>query len=198
MSPDDPPQKVKHVHHFIGNPVSAKRFVEPVLEYLNEQGYSCRVVVDIVKGDPQFAAHINVDYELSTFLVSHRPAILLRGIGNMYRYFREHRIELVHAHQTLSALFPLLFAWLFQVPIRIYHNHGSVFRGASGILRFAIIQLERLNCRLATHVIFVSPGLRRDFLEAGILACSKAHVIGAGSACGIDLEAPSYLSLIHI
>lgn len=188
LEPKDSPSIKKQVFHFIGNPVSAKRFVEPVLEYLNKQGYACRVVIDTVKGDPQFANHISVDYELSTFLVSHRPAILLRGIGNMYRYFRKHRIDVVHAHQTLSALLPLLFAWLFRIPTRIYHNHGSVFRGTSGILRFALIELERLNCGLATHVIFVSDGLRRDFLEARILSVSKAHVIGVGSACGIDLE----------
>ncbi|MGH8587852.1 MAG: glycosyltransferase [Gammaproteobacteria bacterium] len=176
-----------NVHHFIGNPVSAKRFVEPLLLRLNREGYATEVIIDIVRGDALFAEHIQVKHRLAIFLFSLRPWILFAGVRNMYWHFLRNEIDVVHAHQTLSALLPLFFAWASNCPIRIYHNHGSVFRGAKGLIRFGLITLERVNCLLATHVIFVSAGLRRDFLDAKVLGKEKAFVIGAGSACGLEI-----------
>jgi N,N'-diacetylbacillosaminyl-diphospho-undecaprenol alpha-1,3-N-acetylgalactosaminyltransferase len=115
----------------------------------------------------------------------------LKFIGRVQAYraaLRETQLEIVHAHQTRSALIPLLSACLEHIPIRIYHNHGLPYLGYQGVRRWLLYYLEKINISLATEVLLVSHSNLQAAKKDGLLNKNQGRVIGSGSICGIDLQ----------
>lgn len=102
--------------------------------------------------------------------------------------FTRERPEIVHGNTPKASMLSMLAAWITRVPVRIYMCHGLRYQGTRGGMRKLLMWMERLSCRCATEVICVSHGVRNTLLEDAICPSSKAVVIGAGSASGVDLE----------
>lgn len=177
------------VIHLMTNPVSALRFVDPLVCALRSQGLNAELWTEHWPGLESFIAAIRSPKRRARFDLVANPLRVLANLVITWRAFREVRPIGIHAHQTRGSLLPLLAARLAGVPIRIYHNHGSAYWGTSGLLKAAFKILEKCNCGLATHVLLVNPALRQAFVNDGIVEPAKAMVPGPGSACGIDLAA---------
>lgn len=175
--------------HLIHNQVSAFRYVQPMVLALAEAGYDVELWVEPELDGDEFYKKMQVRKRLARFSLVLNPfAVLTRLIG-LWREFSRIRPAGVHAHQTRSSLIPLLAGRLAGVKVRIYHNHGSAYWGTSGLLHWVFGKLEKLNCSLATEVLFVNPALRDVFVRARLVNAEKAQVLGPGSACGLDLAA---------
>jgi glycosyltransferase involved in cell wall biosynthesis len=79
-------------------------------------------------------------------------------------------------------------AWLTRRPVRVYLVRGLRFETATGRGRRFLVLLERLVCRLATHVVFNSASARELAVGEGVVSADKALLLGRGSSNGIDMS----------
>jgi N,N'-diacetylbacillosaminyl-diphospho-undecaprenol alpha-1,3-N-acetylgalactosaminyltransferase len=173
--------------HFIHHPVSAKRFVEPLVDCLNKNNFKTELWVENKIGFEQFINQIACPVNFCKFDISPNPFQFIFRCLSLIKKLRKLNPKAVHAHQTRAALIPLLAACICRIPIRIYHNHGIPYIGYKGFFRFFLFALEKINCRLATNVITVSPTLK-SIIERDINPPNGCCILGNGSACGIDLS----------
>jgi len=175
------------VIHLIHYPISAKRFVEPLVKALNSNGIQAELWLENRENLKDFTAAINCPKRFAKFDLSINPfSVLIRTI-QLAKKFKVSKPKAIHAHQTRAAFIPLLASLVVRTPIRIYHVHGTPYLGYRGPLRTALWMLEFLNCCLATHIITVSPSIRRKMIQNHVVQESKCEVLGQGSASGIDL-----------
>lgn len=177
------------VIHLIQNPVSASRYVQPMVLALTEAGYDAELWVEPNLEGDAFFSKMQVRKRLEHFSLVLNPFAVLRRLVGLWHQFSLTRPAGIHAHQTKSSLIPLLAASLAGIRVRIYHNHGSAYWGTKGVLHWAVGKLEKMNCALATDVLFVNPALRDMFVRDQLVDAEKARILGPGSACGLDLTA---------
>lgn len=173
--------------HLIHYPVSAKRFVEPLVESLNENGFKAELWLENRNEFTDFIDSIECPKKYARFDLSLNPLSNLLKLAQLVNKFKKSKPAAIHAHQSRTAILPLLAALIARVPVRIYHNHGTPYIGYQGVLRALLWLLEFLNCYFATHVITVSQSIRKKMIQHHIVRKSKCEVLGEGTACGIDL-----------
>jgi len=175
------------VIHLIHYPVSAKKFVEPLVNTLNSNGIQAELWLENRENLKDFINAIDCPKRFAKFDISINPfSVLIRAI-RLAKKFKASKPKAIHAHQTRAAFIPLFASLFTGIPIRIYHVHGTPYLGYRGPLRAALWMLEFLNCCLATHVIAVSPSIRNKMIQHHIVRGSKCEVLGQGSVSGIDL-----------
>jgi glycosyltransferase involved in cell wall biosynthesis len=175
------------VIHLIHYPVSAKKFVEPIVKLLNSNGIEAELWLENREDLKDFVSAIDCPKRFAKFDLSINPFSFLVRLVRLSKRFVRLRPRVIEAHQTRAAFIPLLAATIARVPIRIYRNGGSPYIAYRGPLRALLWLLEFLNCHFATHVITVSASIRKKMIQDRIVRMSKCEVLGEGSACGIDL-----------
>ena len=176
------------VVHVMPNPVSALRFVDPMALALSDEGWDTEIWTEPGMGTDAFVPAIRARKRLIRANLTTNPIGACARLVTLWRLLRRAQPDCVHAHQTRGSLLPLIAARLAGVRFRVYHNHGSAYWGFGGVPKYLFGLLERLNCALATHVIFVNPALKELFEREGIARGSRSLLLGPGSACGIDLH----------
>lgn len=79
--------------------------------------------------------------------VTPRKKSLLRNLQQLRAVISSNDYDGVHSHLNFSSVFPLAFAWLNRIPVRIAHAHGSfeprgpLDRAWHALARFAIARL---------------------------------------------------------
>lgn len=174
--------------HLIHHPVSAKRFVEPIIKFLNQNGLTAELWVEPRERLKNFVSGIDCPKRFAWFDFSINPFKVVKRVIKLWYSFCRIKPKVIHSHQSRAAFVPLVTGWLSRVPIRIYHNHGTPYLGYKGFLRLFLWLLEYVNCKLSTHVITVSPSIRKRMIIDRIISPSKCEVLEEGSACGIDLD----------
>jgi len=173
--------------HLIHYPVSAARFVQPLVKSLNSNGIQAELWIENREDLRDFVSAIDCPKSFANFDLSINPFSVLARLVGLLKRFVKLRPTAIHAHQTRAAFIPLFASLIAGVPIRIYHNHGTPYLGYQGVLRALLWLLEFLNCYFATHVITVSQSIRKKMIQHHIVRKSKCEVLGEGTACGIDL-----------
>jgi N,N'-diacetylbacillosaminyl-diphospho-undecaprenol alpha-1,3-N-acetylgalactosaminyltransferase len=179
------PIKVVHNIHF---PVSARSFVAPIVESLNQAGLAAELWVENRPKHAHVLKEINVPKQIINSDLVSNPIEFCRRIYCYYQNLKQTEPEILHVHQSRAALIPLIAGCLAQVPVRVYHNHGLPYFGYTGIMRWLLKSLERINIQLATHVLLVSKSNLEVAKQDGILDNRPAGVIASGSIVGIDLD----------
>lgn len=174
--------------HLLHHPVSAKKFVEPLVLSMRAAGWETELWVEPRPELMGFVEAIRCPKKTIWFDLSFNPFIC--GIRLLYltREFRRISPKGICAHQTRGSFLPLLAAWLCGIPLRIYQNHGLPYLGYTGILRCILWLLDYLNCRLATGVLAITPVHADIMVKDGLSPRDKCAVIASGSACGVDLS----------
>ncbi len=174
--------------HLIHYPVSAKRFVEPLVCALTEAGYNAALWLENRTGLESFSESITVNKRYINFDITINPFECMARLINLFRIFKKDKPAAIHAHQSRGSFLPLLAAFFARVKIRIYHNHGLPFLGYKGPKRFAFWLLEFLNSTLATHTIAISQPLLQEMIKSKAAPAAQLSCLGRGSICGIDLS----------
>lgn len=174
--------------HFIHHPVSAKRFVEPLVTAAIDEGFEAQLWIEDRQHLMKFISSISCPKQFVRFDLKPNLFAMMRDVWYLRRKLRETSPAAVHCHQSRASFIPLLAAWLARVPVRIFHNHGAPYLGYRGIKRWAFWLMEYLNCSLATNVLVVAPTIREKMIESKIVSAEKSKCLGAGSVCGIDLD----------
>lgn len=135
------------IMHTVLNTFTAKKFVEPLLDNVNEQHNKEKIIhkilIDPVNGDERFLKELHVHYEIKKFDIDY---LFIKHIIELYFYFRKERPDIVIAHMSRGAILPLISAFIARVPKRIYFNHGVPYIGYKNLPRMCFKLLEKLNC----------------------------------------------------
>lgn len=114
------------------------------------------------------------------------PGPDLVTVFRLWRYFRDTKPAVVHAHTPKAGLLCMIAATFARVPVRIYHIHGFPFMTARGWRRWLLRTTERVSATLATQVFSVSQGIREVAIGESICPAHKVRVLLHGSINGID------------
>lgn len=162
-------------------------FYKDNLRYLNEHFEVCAIssqkdeLVKVGKEEGVKTAYIPMKREISLWN---------DVISFLYflRLFWKERPEIVHGNTPKAAMLSMLAAKLIGVKVRIYMCHGLRYEGASGRLKWILMQMEKLTCISANRVICVSQGVQETLISEKISKAEKTVIIHHGSAAGIDLN----------
>jgi N,N'-diacetylbacillosaminyl-diphospho-undecaprenol alpha-1,3-N-acetylgalactosaminyltransferase len=179
------PVKVIQNIHF---PVSARSFIVPIVDYLNQAGIRTELWVEDQPKYSDVIGQITVPKQLIYSDLVKNPIAVCSRIWHYYHSLKSARPTILHAHQTRAAIIPLVAGYLARVPIRIYQNHGLPYLGYKGAMRWFLIAIEIINIRLATHVLLVSKSNLEAARTDGLLNAHQGQVIASGSIAGIDLN----------
>ena len=174
--------------HSIHFPISARNFVMPMVQCLNENGIATELWLENQPKHAETVRHITVPRRFVDSDLSFNPPDLMRRLARYRAALRQIRPQVLHAHQTRASLIPLLAAKLERVPMRVYHNHGLPYLGYRGPLRWLLRSLEKINIGLATHVLLVSHSNLAAARTDGLLKDGAGEILANGSAVGIDLR----------
>lgn len=92
-----------------------------------------------------------------------RPISLVNDILSLWRFFQffvKERPDIVHGNTPKASLLSMLAAKIAGVKIRIYMCHGLRYQGTIGVMRWLLVQMEKITSYCATEVICVSHGVR--------------------------------------
>lgn len=107
----------------------------------------------------------------------------------MRKVFRKEKFDLIQYCTPNASLYASLAGMLAGVPVRLYCQWGMYFVSfPGGIKRWIFKTMEKLTCKVSTHVQPDSFGNLELCHELGLYPKSKGSVVWNGSTCGIDLE----------
>ena len=183
--------------HTIGNPLSAHKFIEPLVQSLLDNGYKaeiwCNKVPELANFDKKIATplkfiNVNITFNIFKLAINFYKIIL---------YLLRTKPQVLESHITLHATIPLLAGFICRVPHRIYHNHGISYNGEKGLVRLILFAIEKLNCYLAHQIITVNQDLAQQLQN--ICRNKTVSILGPGSACGIaeDMFLPECTTYVN-
>ena len=117
-----------------------------------------------------------------------KPTTLLESIKELTEFFEKEKFDLVQYSTPNAAFVASIAAKKANVPVRNYHLMGFRYLGESGILRFILKLLEKITCRLSTHIECVSKSNLDLGIKERIFKPEKAVVIWNGSTGGVNLK----------
>jgi len=101
--------------------------------------------------------------------------------------FIKQRPAIVHANTPKASLLSMLAARLSGVPVRIYTVTGLRFETETGFKRSLLINMEKLACACATHIVAESKGVKH-LLQKFVIAKKNIYIIANGTLNGINEE----------
>jgi len=98
------------------------------------------------------------------------------------------RPEVISIGTPKASLLGLVAGWILRVPHRVYVLRGLRLETTNGLQRKVLSSMEKITSACATHVVAVSPSLRKVYLERNLTRPEKIVVLGYGSSKGVDAE----------
>lgn len=111
----------------------------------------------------------------------------LISLIKLYKVLKKEKPFIIHSITPKAGLLSMIAGFFARVPIRIHTFTGLVFPTKTGFLRILLINLDRLLCLFATHIIPEGNGVKNDLLKYKITNKSL-NVIANGNINGVDLE----------
>ena len=109
------------------------------------------------------------------------------SLGKLLFFFITQRPTIVHSNTPKASLLSMIAARLTGVPVRIYTVTGLRFETEAGFKRSLLINMERLACASATHIVAESRGVKH-LLQKFVISKKNIYIIANGTLNGIDEE----------
>ena len=161
-------------------------YVSGQVGYMKRRGFDVQALSSPGGLLSRFAEQEAVQVKAVTMERRITPLRDLLALFRVWRWFRQIRPTIVHAHTPKGGLLGMLAGWLAGVPVRIYHLHGLRFATASGWRRKLLVATERMACRLAHQVLCVSASVEALARDAGLCPPERIKVLLRGSCNGVD------------
>lgn len=169
---------------------SINNWIVPLLDEYRKNGISVSIICNMDRG---FQEHFRVRFPEVTL----HPVPFPRGtsfIGSIISIFRliyvftREKFDLVQYSTPNASMYAAVAAYVARIPVRLYCQWGMVYTSMQGLKKYFFEKIERLVCRLSTHVQPDSHG-NLDFCRGnGFYDDSKSCVIWNGSAKGLNIE----------
>ncbi len=166
-------------------PITLEKFVVPAMEYLAENGYDITLVCNM---DNAFLQSYQNRFRCCHVPMARGvdPIGAIRATWRLYRLFRREQFDIVQYATPNAAAYAAIAAWLARIRARVYLQWGIRYVGCGGVARLAYRRVERMACRLSTHI---RPASRKNLqfaVDEGLYPASKAKVVGEGGTIGVD------------
>ena len=167
--------------------ITLKSFVVETAKYLhNNCGYDVTLICD---NDEEFAKSLP-EY------IHYIPVPMSRGIDlsgfasvlKFYKVFKQEKFDLIQYSTPNAACYASIASFLARVPIRLYAQWGIRYIGLEGAGRKIFKFIEKIVCRLSTHIRSVSPLNLQFAVNEGLYPKIKAKVVGNGGTIGVDMQ----------
>lgn len=112
----------------------------------------------------------------------------LKAINQIKKIFKKEKFDLIQYSTPNASLYASIAGWMAKMPIRLYCQWGIAYVGFQGIKRKIFKAIEKLVCKLSTHIQPDSFSNLNFATTQNLYSAKKGTVIGRGSACGVDLE----------
>lgn len=166
-------------------PITLEKFVVPAMEYLAENGYDITLVCNMDNGflqsyqDRFRCCHVRMARGFD-------PIGAIRATWRLYRLFGREQFDIVQYATPNAAAYAAVASWLARTRGRVYLQWGIRYVGCRGLARMLYRRVERMVCRLSTHI---RPASRKNLqfaVDEGLYPASKAKVVGEGGTIGVD------------
>ena len=161
-------------------------FIVDSMRNLAQNGYEITLVSNM---EPGFAER-NRDYATCLHLPMSRGA----GVADLFtkpfflwKYFRQHRFDIIYYTSPNVSLYASLAGWLAGVKFRVYSQCGLRYVAFQGIKRVIFKWVEKLTCMFSTHVRGQSPLNRQFAIDEGLCSAEKISGVGIGGTIGVNL-----------
>jgi glycosyltransferase involved in cell wall biosynthesis len=105
----------------------------------------------------------------------------LIALGQLVRWFRRERPDIVHTHTSKAGTLGRLAARLAGVPVVVHTPHGHVFYGHFGrSASWCFLQIERLLAKRTTWMIALTEAERDEHLARGVGRADRFAVVPSG------------------
>lgn len=163
-------------------------FFTDVMMKMKEDGYETVVVTS----PGEYLDEFRVEHpDFKTIEVAMKRPISpindLISLIRMIKVFRKEKPYVVHSMTPKAGLTSMLAGWLTGVPIRIHTFTGLVWPTASGLKKKLLMNVDRILCSCATHIIPEGQGVLNDLKNNGVCK-HPMRVIGYGNVMGVDME----------
>lgn len=169
-------------------PVTIETFVIDSMRYFQKKNFEITIATSMTMSS---GFHSRYTSEFECVEIKMERGIDLRysitAIFKLVNLFRSRRFDIVQYSTPNASLYAALAAFFSKVPIRIYCQWGIRYVGFSGGKRYLYKLIEKLTCKLSTHIRPVSYKNMQFGTDEHLFGKSKARVIGAGGAIGVDL-----------
>lgn len=172
----------------VTHPVSANTLLRGQLAFMRARGFDVSVVSAPGPELQLVAEREGVRVIALPMERPIRPTADARSLGGMCRTLLSLRPDIVNASTPKAGLLGMMAARALGIRVRTYMLRGLRLETASGALRTLLSGTERIASACATDVACVSASLMRAAVAGGHVPMEKAHVVGAGSSNGVQIE----------
>ena len=167
---------------------SAKSFLSSHFTSLKRDGFDVTLIcTPDVKGH-QVAEQAGINFHPVVINTNFSPFADLLSLVKLIQAFKKIQPHVVHGHMSKAGLLSMIAATACRVKVRIYHNHGMAFLSSEGLKKYFLRFIEKLTCRLATHIIFCGESTRLAAIGESVCTEQKSQVLGQGTISGVNLK----------
>lgn len=168
-----------------------KAFFVPQLEYLSQNGYDVTV---ICSPDEKLRNKLNDNIHYIPIHIDRgiKPHTLLKSTFSLAKVLRENKFNLVQYSTPNAAFCASIAAKIAGIKIRNYHLMGLRYLGMSGVSRKIFKIIEKLTCKLSTHIECITDSNMNLGIEEKLFKPQKATMVWHGSSGGIDTTRFNY------
>lgn len=112
----------------------------------------------------------------------------LRAIAMLFKYIKQHKIDVVIGHTPKGGLIAMTAAKIAGVKERIYFRHGLLYETAKGRMKRMLYRIEKYTGNLAVKVVCVSPSVLKVSEKLHLSPPSKHVLLASGTCNGIDTQ----------
>ena len=116
----------------------------------------------------------------------------LKAIKNLYSAFKKEKFDIIQYSTPNAAMCASVAAKLAECKVRNYHLMGLRYLGAGGLGKVILKNLEKVTCKLSTHIECVSRSNMEMGIREGLFPKEKVTVAWNGSSGGVDLSRFDY------
>lgn len=165
---------------------SISSFVLPTIKPLMNQGYEVSIVCSCENGFKEKLPEGCTVYDMPVgrgfdFKGTFKAALKFKKICKTQKF------DIVMYTTPNGALYGSIGSFLAGVPARVLDQWGIRFLGFSGMKGKIICSIEKVSCRLATHIRSTSEKNRQIAISHKMYKPEKCVVLGKGGTVGVDL-----------
>lgn len=170
---------------------SINNWIVPFLDEYHKRGVDVTIVCDM---DDTFERELLSRFPfIHTFKIGFPRGInaagSIKSIISLYKFLKKEKFDLIQYSTPNASMYGAVAAKLANIPVRLYCQWGMVYVTMNGARRKIFENIERMVCRLSTHIQPDSKGNLDFCREQRLYDENKSCVIWNGSAKGLDLEA---------
>lgn len=178
----------QNILHVVNIYFSIPNCIGGQLKYFGEKGYKMHVVSSASPYLEGYAAEQGFDYREIPVLRAINPVQDIKSIWKICRYIKDRNIGIIVGHTPKGGLLSMIAGWIMHVPKRIYFRHGLVYETSSGLMRFILMNADRLTSLLSTQIVCVSPSVLAQSIHDHLAPAYKQLILHKGTCRGIDTE----------